>query len=252
MTEPYRSGQWLIFTEDSVASTQKWVKERILSISNHSVILASAQTMGRGRSGREWCSPAGGFYASFLLKPSPPMSFAPCVSLYAAVVVARLLKRAGIPSHVKWPNDVIVQGKKIAGIIAETGSFPESWFILGIGVNLTETPALPERKFLPAGSWAEFAPPPSAHNLLEDFLMEFDSNWKNRTDNPLAGAAADLREILWRRGKQVTLTAGDETVQGIIRQVDNNGSLVMITDGGERRFSSGELLTFAGDGGEHD
>jgi len=251
MTEPYRAESWLIFTEDSVVSTQKWVRERLSSIPDRSVVLAGSQTAGRGRSGREWQSPAGGFYASFLLKPSPPIHFAPCVSLYAAAVLARLLRRNSIQAFIKWPNDVIVGGKKIAGIIAEAGSFPESWLVLGIGVNLTETPFVPNRKFLQAGSWGEFGSPPSPVTLLKNFLREFDSGWKNRADNPLESVSADLREILWCSGKPVTLTAGTETIHGIISRVDTCGSLVMITESGERSFISGELLTAPGEGGEN-
>ncbi|MCD4706171.1 MAG: biotin--[acetyl-CoA-carboxylase] ligase [Candidatus Sabulitectum sp.] len=235
--------RWLIFTEDSVTSTQKWVRERVSALSDRTAILAGVQTAGRGRSGRTWKSPAGGFYASFLLKPSPPIVLAPCVSLLAAVVLARLLKQRSIPASVKWPNDVIVEGKKVAGIIAESGSFPESWFILGIGINLTESPSIPERKFLPAGSWLEFGEAPAAGELLEKFLGEFDFCWRNREDNPMDGIMEELNSILWRKGEQITLSRGGDTFPGVVRQIDGDGSLVLLTDGGERRFVSGELLT---------
>ncbi len=252
MAEQYRLKRWLIFTEDSVTSTQKWVRERVSALSDRTVILAGVQTAGRGRSGRAWKSPGGGFYASFLLKPSPPIALAPCVSLLAAVMLARLLKRQGIPASVKWPNDVIVHEKKVAGIIAEAGSFPESWFILGIGVNLTESPLIPARKFLPAGSWMEFGDAPAPADLLEKFLMEFDSCWKNREDNPMDGIIAELDSILWRKGGQVTLSEGENTFHGVVRQIDGNGSLVLLTDSGERRFVSGELLTVPGERGKDD
>lgn len=243
MAEQYKLKRWLIFTEDSVTSTQKWVRERVSTLSDHTAILVRTQSAGRGRSGRSWESPAGGFYASFLLKPSPPIALAPCVSLLAAVMLARLLKQQGIPALVKWPNDVIVQEKKVAGIVAETGSFPESWFILGIGVNLTESPLIPTRKFLPAGSWMEFGDAPAAEELLEKFLIEFDSCWRSRENNPMDGIITELDSILWRKGELVTLSEGENTFHGVIRRIDGNGSLVLLTDSGERRFVSGELLT---------
>lgn len=243
MTEPYTQGRWLIFTKDSVASTQVWVRERVVALADRSVILAGTQSTGRGRSGREWKSPPGGFYASFLLKPSPPLVSAPCVSLLAAVVLVRLLKKQGITASVKWPNDVIVDGKKIAGIIAEAGSFPESWFILGIGVNLTRAPSLQNRKFLPAGCWTEFGNSPSASRLLNEFLIEFDVSWRNKEDDPMETILSELNSILWRKGEQVSLAGGGDIISGIVSRVDHNGSLVLLTDSGERRFVSGELRT---------
>lgn len=249
MAEPYRLNRWLIFTEDLVPSTQKWVRKRLAALSDRTVVLAAAQTSGRGRSDREWKSPAGGFYSSILLKPSPPIALAPCVSLLAAVVLTRLLKRQGVTASVKWPNDVIVEGKKVAGIIAEAGSFPESWFILGIGVNLTEIPLIPERLFLPAGSWAEFVDAPAPTDLLKKFLLEFDSCWINREDNPMDGILEELDSILWRRGEPVTLSSGVNTFRGIVTRIDRDGSLVLLTDSGERRFVSGELQTVPEEGG---
>ncbi len=243
MTEPYTKGRWLIFTKDSVASTQVWVRERVAALSDRSVVLAGTQSTGRGRSGREWKSPPGGFYASFLLKPSPPLASAPCVSLLAAVVLVRLLKKQGITASVKWPNDVIVNDRKIAGIIAEAGSFPESWFVLGMGVNLTCAPLLQDRKFLPAGCWTEFGDPPSADRLLNEFLVEFDVSWSNKEDDPMEGISGELNSILWRKGEQVSLSGGGDIISGIISRVDHNGSLVLLTDSGEERFVSGELRT---------
>ncbi len=152
MTEANISGPWLVHTADSVDSTQKWVRQRVSSLTDRSVLLASSQTEGRGRPGRTWLSPPGGFYASFLLKPSPPVSFSPCVSLLAALLLSRIMLRRGLDARVKWPNDVLVRGRKLAGIVAETGNRPESWFILGVGVNLQVAPVLRiEGPFPPAG-----------------------------------------------------------------------------------------------------
>ncbi|MCK5785975.1 MAG: biotin--[acetyl-CoA-carboxylase] ligase [Candidatus Sabulitectum sp.] len=243
MAEPYKLKRWLIFNEDSVVSTQKWVRERVSALSDRTVILVNTQTAGRGRSGRAWNSPAGGFYASFLLKPAPPIVLAPCVSLLAAVVLVRLLNRHGISARVKWPNDVIVEGKKVAGIIAEAGSFPESWFILGIGINLVDAPLIPERKSLPPGAWAEFGEAPSANVLLEKFLAELDITWPCREGNPISGIIAELNSTLWSKGEEVSLTEGTKTYCGVVVKVESDGSLVLLTDSGERRFVSGELLT---------
>ena len=243
MAKPYRLNRWLIHTEDSVPSTQKWVRERLTELQDRSVVLAAAQTTGRGRSGREWKSPAGGFYSSFLLKPSPPAVLAPCVSLLAAVILTGLFRKQGIPALVKWPNDVIVQGKKVAGIIAEAGSFPESWFILGIGVNLTESPLIQDRKFLPAGAWREFGSAPTADELLKNFIKELDLLWRHKENDPMDEIIGELNSVLWRKGEQITLSGVTDSFSGIITGVEKDGSLSLLTDSGERRFVSGELHT---------
>lgn len=252
MNEPYSIDRWFVHTEESVSSTQKWMKDRVTILHDRSVILAGAQTSGRGRMGRCWKSPTGGFYASFLLKPSPPPAHAPCVSLLAAVVLSRILSRHGIPVQVKWPNDVIAGGRKIAGIIAEAGSSPESWFILGMGINLAGAPSIPERKFLPAGSWADFGKPPSAEELLQKFITEMDKSWFCREESPVHSIEQELDTILWRKNKPVTLTGGEEKIRGTVMCIAPDGSLVLQTDSGERRFVSGELLTVSCERGKDD
>ena len=243
MAKPYKLNKWTILTEKSVSSTQLQMREGLAGFQDRTVIIASSQTSGRGRTGRKWISPFGGFYASFLLKPSPPLNMASCVSLLAAVILARLLNRQGLQAMVKWPNDVVVQGKKIAGIIAEAGSFPESWFILGVGVNLASSPHIADRKFLPAGSWSEFCDAPLAEELLREFLCELDSSWRGRENNPLVSVADELDSILWRKGSTVTLRGGREDFHGTLLRIDTDGSLVLLTELGETRFISGELNT---------
>lgn len=246
MAEAYRAGRWSVHTADSVDSTQKWVKQRISALSDRSVFLASSQTSGRGRVGRRWESPSGGFYASFLLKPAPPVSHAPCVSLLSALILVRIMDRHGIDACVKWPNDVLVNGRKLAGIIAETGSTPESWFILGTGVNLSTVPDIPGRESLHPGAWKMFGEPPAPEVLLCEFLNELESTWPSVDIHPLSVVLEELQRKLWNLGNPVTVQSGEEITKGVIKGLDLNGSLLLSTNSGERRFVSGELLTVLG------
>ncbi len=241
MAEPYKLNRWLVYTEDSVPSTQMWLRERITELPGFSAVIARVQTSGRGRMGKHWESPPGGLYSSYLVKPSPPAVYASCVSLLAALVLVRLLGKQGINAVVKWPNDVIVKGKKIAGLIAEAGSFPERWFILGVGVNLSTPPSVPDRKFLPAGSWSEFGTAPEAAELLKQFLLELDSCWTSGDESPLDGVLEELNSVLWRRGRKVVLSGGNESSSGIVSRIDADGYLVLLTDSGIQRFNSGEV-----------
>ena len=247
MAEAHKTGRWLVHTEDSVDSTQNWVKGRLSVLPDFSAVIASTQTSGRGRMDRGWVSPPGGLYASILLKPSPPPEFAPRVSLLIALILCELLEDAGLVPWVKWPNDVVVNERKVAGIIAECGNSPCSWFILGVGVNLSAVPDVPGRDHLPAGAWCSSRPAPSPHELLVEVLSALDIYWSNRESDPLSGRAEAISGKLWNKGKKVKLSVGDETFSGIVTGISGAGSLILSTDSGERRFVSGELLTVHGE-----
>lgn len=144
---------------------------------------------------------------------------------------------------VKWPNDVLVRGRKLAGIVAETGNRPESWFILGMGVNLQGAPHVENRRALPAGGWSDFGSPPSPGELLSLFTCELDETWSRREMDPLADVREELHERLWKMKEEVTVETPGERVFGVLTGLGGNGSLLVSTDSGERSFASGELLT---------
>ncbi len=115
-----------------VSSTQS-VAKKLLSpgISVGTVVVADKQEQGRGRLGRTWLSPVGGLYASIILQADP------LISLRAGIAVAKGLRKLGIEAKLRWPNDVMVEGKKIGGILVEvSGDFA----IVGVGVNLVPVP----------------------------------------------------------------------------------------------------------------
>lgn len=247
MAEAYSSGRWSVHNEDSVDSTQQWARRRIASLPDRTAVLARSQTGGRGRSGRTWLSPPGGLYCSLLLKPAPPINFAPSVSLLSAFILTEIMRGSGIPAMVKWPNDVVADGLKLAGIIAETGSAPTSWFVLGIGVNLQSEPSIEGRTVLPPGAWSRFGGPPAPGELLQRFLMDMDSLWPKRTDNPLGSVGGPVTARLWNLGERVSVKSEGIGVDGVVDGIDENGFLLLSTDSGERRFVSGELLTVHGE-----
>ncbi|HPR22639.1 MAG TPA: biotin--[acetyl-CoA-carboxylase] ligase [Candidatus Sabulitectum sp.] len=247
MAEAYSSGPWSVHNEDSVDSTQQWARRRIASLPDRTAVLARSQTGGRGRAGKTWLSPPGGFYCSLLLKPAPPIQFAPSVSLLAAFCLSEIMRDSGIPAMVKWPNDVVAEELKLAGMIAETGSVPSSWFILGIGVNLLSEPFIEGRSILPPGAWSRFCEPPSPGKLLQRLLSELDSHWPARTGSPLGSVCGLVTPRLWNLGKRVSVKSDGIGVDGVVDGIDENGFLLLSTDSGERRFVSGELLTVHGE-----
>lgn len=121
-----------IIRYEQVSSTQEIARELALSGTGEgSVIVAEVQEHGRGRHGRAWLSPRGGLYASIIMRPDP------LLPLRVGVAIARALKEISISAVLKWPNDVLVRERKIAGILIEA---VEQWAIVGMGVNIEQAP----------------------------------------------------------------------------------------------------------------
>jgi BirA family biotin operon repressor/biotin-[acetyl-CoA-carboxylase] ligase len=123
---------------DSIPSTNDRARELAGEGRADVVVLADAQTGGRGRLDREWSSPSGGIWLSVLLRPDVPPGHAPAFTLAAAVAVARAAREAGVDAAIKWPNDVLVgSGRKLAGILTEMEGEADrvSWLIVGVGIN---------------------------------------------------------------------------------------------------------------------
>ena len=147
---PYSSKylNWTIETYDSVTSTQDILKTKAENddVPEGTVILAKEQTKGRGRQGRIWTSPAGNLYLSLLLKPDCSVQDIAQLSVLLSLAVGQTVKNA-IPEQkndikLKWPNDIIVNGKKSAGILLETSLTTNklNWVAAGIGININHAP----------------------------------------------------------------------------------------------------------------
>ncbi len=121
-----------IIRYERVSSTQEIARElALLGTGEGNVIIAEIQEHGRGRHGRIWLSPQGGLYASIIMRPDP------LLPLRVGVAIARALREVDISATLKWPNDVLVRERKIAGILIEA---VEQWAIVGVGVNIKQAP----------------------------------------------------------------------------------------------------------------
>ena len=130
--------RWTFEELDEVGSTQAIAKGlAAMGAPEGTTVVAKSQTAGEGRLERVWESPLGGLYMSFILRP-PPISKPETVTLVAAAAVAEGIDQAtGLAAGIRWPNDVMVKGKKIAGVIAEAQTFKQevTQIVVGIGVN---------------------------------------------------------------------------------------------------------------------
>ena len=207
------------------------------------VVRADAQIRGRGRHGRGWASPRGNLYASVLLRPSVPAAEIATLSLVAGLALAEALARLGIEPALKWPNDVLVGGAKLAGLLAEalTSKGHIEAVVLGLGVNVGVHPDLPDR---PTACLKSLGLSVEPEALLGHFLASLDpayARWQ------AGGGFAPLRGAWLARaanlGEAIVLREGDATFAGRFVDVDAAGRLCLASEDGLRRFGAGELLT---------
>jgi biotin-[acetyl-CoA-carboxylase] ligase BirA-like protein len=207
-------------------------------------IVAERQTKGRGRLGREWISPRGNLYASFIYGGFADARVAPELGFVAGVAAIRALRAAtGDDDYrLKWPNDVLFDGAKLGGILLEClNAQTTPVVIMGIGVNVAQAPDdLP----YPARALSELgASAPSAGSLfarLSDALSETLDVWNGgdgfaRIREEWLGAASSL-------GEDINVAMANETIQGRFDSIDATGRLVIETPEGRRAIEAGDVL----------
>lgn len=210
------------------------------------VIRADLQTKGRGRRGRSWVSPPGNLYTSILLRPLRPMAEVATLGFVAVVAlgdaIAPLLPPAVALRH-KWPNDLLLDGAKVSGILLETQGAEqgaEGFVVLGMGVNIVSHPSgtpYPVTDLQEAG-----AAPIGPRTLLDRLLAAFAPLY-----NAWEASGFAAIEPLWRRralgiGQSIEIRLQDTALQGVFRDLDRDGALrLALADGSERRISAGDV-----------
>lgn len=233
---------WPVIELDSVDSTNDELKRRAQAGERGPLaVIADAQTGGKGRRGRSFQSLAGkGLYLSVLLRPQAPLDQVSQLTAWTAVAVSRAVEAvSGVGPSIKWPNDVLVEGKKLCGILTE---LVEGRVIIGMGVNLTQTahdfgPELQDK----AVSMAQLGAAVDRNALTRALLEELEAM--------LAAFPAGREEYLqeYRRrcvtlGREVRLVGpGGETPATALDIDDSFALRVRLADGREEAVSSGEV-----------
>ncbi|NQW11351.1 MAG: biotin--[acetyl-CoA-carboxylase] ligase [Alphaproteobacteria bacterium] len=215
------------------------------------VVSARIQTAGRGRHARRWDSPAGNLHWSMVVRPrddDPPVW---SLSMVAALALHELVSRhATAPESVKikWPNDVLVDGAKIAGILLESGDGPESgvgWVVVGIGLNIT-TPPAGDLPYPTTHLNAIARQPTDRDTVLPELTTAFRTARAAWRRDGLRGTREAMATLLAGLGGSVTIRVSDRpdgTIRGTFVGLDPNGhALVDTADGTRRRISAGDVL----------
>ncbi len=191
-------------------------------------IIAERQTAGRGRRGRAWVAPPGNLSATLLLSPGKPAAEIAQLSFVAALAAADMVAGCGAQAKVKWPNDVLVDGQKIAGILLESsssGGADPAWLAIGIGVNLKAYP--PDTEF-PATSLLNLGlPAPKPKDALARLAAAF-AKWY---DIWQADGFAPIRDAWLARaaglGMRIRARLQNGETQGVFEGIDANGALLL-------------------------
>jgi BirA family biotin operon repressor/biotin-[acetyl-CoA-carboxylase] ligase len=240
---------------DEIDSTNTEAKRRAAEGEPElTVILAGAQTAGHGRRGRAWASPRGNLYSSVILRPACTAIVGAQVSFVAALAVsdvARALARPGARIACKWPNDVLVNRRKVSGILLESSASGGKldWLVLGVGINVAHHPGV-GGAYPSTSLYDESASEPDVEQvaaLYLDALAGWYGRWRGEGFAPVR--AAWLARSLGL-ASPVTVKLEREPLEGRFVDLDESGALVLeLASGARRVIAAGEV--FFGTGGGH-
>jgi BirA family biotin operon repressor/biotin-[acetyl-CoA-carboxylase] ligase len=212
------------------------------------VVLADEQTAGRGRRGHSWYSPPGsGLYASVVLAPArartDPQRAMKLVTLAAGVAIAEGIQAAtGLATSLKWPNDVYVAQRKLAGILAEGSGHPGSLVVVGYGINVAPAAYPPELRERATSLESELGRPVDRFLVFAETLAAVASRYHD-----LLEGRFDAILDAWRRGARgasgarVSWTQASGQLTGVTAGIDDEGALLVRVSGGVERIVAGEL-----------
>lgn len=238
-----------LISRDRIASTSDEAKSLAAGgAPEGTLVWALQQTHGHGRHGRDWASPPGNFYASVILKPKVPVAVAAQLGFVAALAVgdACLDVAPGAAIAFKWPNDVLLAGRKVAGLLLESQAKPDgglAWLVLGIGINLATYPvnaAYPATALSATG--ADVSPKAMLAALAAHLLRRYEQWDEGRGFAAVREAWLDRAHGL---GQGIRVHLPKAEFPGIFAGLDADGALLLDTPTGRRRIEAGEVFPAA-------
>lgn len=247
MTAPRLSPFFKLVAIDRVGSTNEEAKRLAVEHAPAGTLVwAREQLAGRGRRGRNWTSPRGNLYLSLLLRLSCPpaqacqLNFVTTVALASAVA---MLLPADASITLKWPNDVLVGGAKVSGILLEAGAAGDrsvDWLVIGAGVNLVSHPN--DTAYAATDLLREGAVAPKPEEALSVFSEQFEAwyaVWLKEGFSPIRTRWMALARGI---GEAIEVRLERDALQGVFSDLDETGALMLnMPDGSRRRITTGDL-----------
>ncbi|MGI5920125.1 MAG: biotin--[acetyl-CoA-carboxylase] ligase [Syntrophomonadaceae bacterium] len=219
------------------------------------VVVAGSQTGGKGRRGRNWFSPFGGLWFSVILYPTISLSQVALLSLVCAVAVCRALQSLSYwRPMIKWPNDILVNNKKIAGILLEVSNEANhvDYVIVGIGINTNiNTKSLP----LPVGadstSWLEENNRYIENSkVLSAVLTNLEKYYWQFIEQGFANILTEFKGECLHLGEVIKVKRGLENITGVNVDIEESGNLIIDTGAGIERITTGDVFLIGKTGGQ--
>jgi len=238
-----------VFFSREVGSTNEWARELAeKGAEEGTVTLVQMQTAGRGRLGREWISPRGGLWFSLILRPNQKARQAAKLVFVASLAVAEVLhQKYGLRTETKWPNDVLANGRKICGILAEMNTKGEyvNYVILGVGLNadFSVSDSLPELLKPDAASIeSELGRKIQLENLLKALLEKMEEVYYSFLETGFPPVLDRWKLYAGFLGKLIVVREQHQSLKGVASDVDVDGALIMkLEDGTTRRILVGDV-----------
>ena len=237
-----------IYHFDNIDSTNIKAKEIAKdNAPDGSIVISEEQTLGSGRFNREWSSPKGGIWFTLVLRPSVPPSEAPKITQIAGAAVYKTLESMNIPSTIKWPNDILIDGKKVCGILAEMKCDMDTvhYLVLGIGinVNLDISDFDDSIKDTATSLKIKYNKSFAKKNILADFLLNFEilyDDFLNKLDLSKTVDICRNHSNIWGK-KAKLITYNKEEIVTCISLSDTGDLIVRDEHGMEKAILSGEI-----------
>jgi BirA family transcriptional regulator, biotin operon repressor / biotin---[acetyl-CoA-carboxylase] ligase len=244
---------------EEIGSTQERARELARESAPHgTLVISKIQSGGRGRLGRRWGSPSGGLWMSLVLRPGILMKVATRTTQTAAVGVAKALRRLGVAAQIKWPNDLLVDGRKICGILAESsvegvpvaaervGPGAErsvDFIVLGVGLNANVNPqdlGVPDREVATLRS--ELGRDMDLLMLLESLLSHLNFELGRMED--FGAILDDWRALNCTLGERVRVRGFGAVLEGVALDLGFEGELLLKTSDGVVALFEGDIEQF--------
>ena len=218
---------------------------------NGTIIIAEKQTSGRGRLDRKWTSPKGGIWFSLIIHPKFDVSSSTLIPILSAVALSKSIKSVlDIETEVKWPNDITMNGKKVAGVLVDASFQTNSidYLILGIGINFDiDTKKLEKRLTKTPNFYGidslrgkEDKTPPK--KLLKEFLLQFEKNLFQLDKGEKSKIIKEWTKRAAGIGKKITINTSNGKISGISQGIDNDGALKIKTRNETKKIYVGDVV----------
>jgi len=241
-----------IFYFPELESTNIVAKEKAVhkteGINEGTLIIAERQSAGKGRLGREWFSPAGGIWLSIILYPQLPPSYIPRITLMTAVAVVKAIKMCvQIEPQIKWPNDILINEKKVCGILTEMSAELDiiNWVVVGIGVNVNiDHREFPEDIQENTISLKEVSEKEILRvKLAQTFLQEFEKYYDKLKRKEFPSILEEWKLYSHTLGRKIRVDMGERIIAGEAVNINEEGALILKKEDGELiKIISGTII----------